>query len=205
MVLYQPFLIRVLNTLYPSDALANKERKVEISYENEYETQRVVSVGKGRQIVKQVRYRLLRSCIEYPSTSEYVKRESEMVSLYKVTPEGSNRVPDSQIKGVIEETIPEALKDVYFTDGDSAMSFIEAAATQGAKRKRVKDAIEALLGLSVLEQTAKHIDSATRKFQSKIDNTDYAEKSEKINDQLDGYSEDIDEWSEELKNIGKTK
>lgn len=186
--------------LYPSDALANKERKVEISVEIEFETERVVPVGKGRQIVKQMHYRLLRNCIEYPSTSEYVKRESEKVSLYEVTQKGTDRVPDSHIKGIIEETIPEALKDVYFTDGDSAMSFIEAAATQGAKRKRVKDAIEALLGLQVLEQASKHIDSATRKFQSKIDNTDYAEKSEKINDQLDGYSEDIDEWSEELKN-----
>ena len=33
--------------------------------------------------------------------------------------------------------------------GDSAMSFIEAAATRGVKRKRVSDAIEALLGLDV--------------------------------------------------------
>jgi len=184
--------------LYPSDALANGERKVEISVEIEFETEQVVSVGRGRSVSKAIRYRLLRSCIEYPSVNEYVQRESERVSLYEVTEKGTDRIPESQIKGIIEKTIPEALKDVYFTDGDSAMSFIEAAATQGAKRKRVKEAIEALLGLHVLEQTAKHIDSVTRRLQSKIDNTDYAEKCVKINDQLDGYSEDIDEWSEEL-------
>jgi len=187
--------------LYPSDTLAKRERKVEVSVEIEFETEQVVPIGKGKQKIKNVHYRLLRSCTEYPSTSEYVKREHEVVCLHEITGKGVERILDSSVKEIIENSIPGALKDVYFTDGDSAMSFIEAAATQGAKRKRVKDAIEALLGLKVLEQTVKHLDGATRRFGSKIDNTDYAQEYEKINDRLDNAKEDIKEWSEELNNI----
>jgi len=186
--------------LYPSDSLAKGERKVEISVEIEFETEQVVPIGRGKQQVKNVKYRLLRDCIEYPSTSEYVKREHESICLYEVTEKGTDRVLDSNVQGIIENSIPEALKDVYFTDGDSAMSFIEAAATQGAKRKRVKDAIEALLGLKILEQTVKHLEGATRRFHSKIDNRDYAKEFEKINDRIDGAEEDLRDWNEELKN-----
>lgn len=184
--------------LYPSDSLANGQRKVEISVEIEFETEQVLSTNKGQQRIENVKYRLLRICSEYPSTNEYVKRESESVVLFRITDNGTERILDSEVKSIVENSIPEALKDVYFTDGDSAMSFIEAAATQGAKRKRVKDAIEALLGLQVLENTLKHLDNVAKKFQSKIDNTDYADKLEEINDQLDGHNEDIEEWSQEL-------
>lgn len=184
--------------LYPSDSLAKGQRKVEVSVEIEFETEQVLSTHKGQQRIENVKYRLLRICSEYPSTNEYVKRESESVVLFRINDNGTERILDSEVKSIVENSIPEALKDVYFTDGDSAMSFIEAAATQGAKRKRVKDAIEALLGLQVLENTIKHLDNVAKKFQSKIDNTDYAEKLEKINDQFDGHNEDIKEWSQEL-------
>jgi DNA sulfur modification protein DndD len=187
--------------LYPSDSLAKGQRKVEISVEIEFETEQVLSTNKGQQRIENVKYRLLRICSEYPSTNEYVKRESESVVLFRINDNGTERILDSEVKSIVENSIPEALKDVYFTDGDSAMSFIEAAATQGAKRKRVKDAIEALLGLQVLENTIKHLDNVAKKFQSKIDNTDYADKLEEINDQLDGHNEDIEEWSQELTSL----
>ncbi len=184
--------------IYPSDALSQGKKKVEISVEIDFETDQVVPMGKGKQEIKTIRYRLLRSCIEYPSSNEIVKREVETKVLYEVTSEGVKRVLDSQVEAIIEDSIPEALKDVYFTDGDSAMSFIEAAAAQGVKRKRVQDAIEALLGLKVLENTIKHLDSTAKKFSANIDNTNYSEKLEGLNDKIDGSDEDITEWSEEL-------
>jgi len=187
--------------LYPSDALSRGERKVEISVEIDFETDQVVSVGKGKQEVQSIHYRLLRSCIEYPSLEENVKRETEIVTLNEITNQGTQRVLDSNVKSIIENSIPEALKDVYFTDGDSAMSFIEAAATLGVKRKRVQDAVEALLGLQVLETTIKHLDSSAKKFGALIDNTNYSVKLEELNDRIDGYDEDVSDWSEELNNL----
>ena len=155
--------------IYPSDAILNGIKKVEISVEIDFETDQIVSLGKGKQEIQTIQYRLLRTCTEYPSSDANVKREAELVQLYEVTNQGVKRVLDSNVKSIIENSIPEALKDVYFTDGDSAMSFIEAAASQGVKRKRVQDAVEALLGLQILETTIKHLDAAAKKFGSKID------------------------------------
>ncbi len=182
----------------PSDALSQGLKKVEISVEIEFETDQVVPIGKGKQEIKIVQYRLMRSCVERSSAEENVIRESEVVVLHEITPKGVNRILDSNVKGIIESSIPEALKDVYFTDGDSAMSFIEAAATSTVKRKRVQDAIEALLGLKVLETTIKHLDLAARKFSAKIDNRNYNKESEELNDKITSREEDIAEWTEEL-------
>ncbi len=187
--------------LSPSDAFEGDNRKVEVSVEIEFETEQVVPIGQGKQEIKNIRYRLLRSCTEYPSSSDDVQREEPRTAkLYEITDEGVDPVIESNVKEIIESSLPEALKDVYFTDGDSAMSFIEAAATQGAKRKRVQDAVEALLGLQVLERTVKHLESVVRKFQSKIDDTDYAKEFIEINEKLDWQENDIEEWSDELKN-----
>ena len=51
--------------------------------------------------------------------------------------------------------IPYTLKDVFFTDGDRALAFIEAS--QDAKRDRVQDAIRSLLGLELVEAAQKHV------------------------------------------------
>ena len=188
-------------SLYPSDALSRGEQKVEISVEIDFETDQVVSIGKGKQEIKKIQYRLLRSCIEYPSSNETFRREAETRVLYEVTPQGVDRVPDSQVDAIIENSIPEALKDVYFTDGDSAMSFIEAAATQGVKRDRVKQAIEALLGLKVLEDTIKHLNSAAKKFAEGIDDENYSKELERLNDIIDSCDEDITGWNGDLTNL----
>lgn len=188
-------------SIFPSDALSRGQNKVDISVEIDFETDQIIPIGKGKQEIKTVSYTLLRSCIEYPSTNAEVKRESEAKVLYEKTPQGVEKIMDSKVDAIIEDSIPETLKDVYFTDGDSAMSFIEAAATQGVKRKRVQDAIEALLGLRVLEKTINHLGKVADKFSRSIDDTDYRDKLETINDRIQSYEEDIDEWGNQLTDL----
>lgn len=187
--------------LYPSDSLSLGHKKVEVSVQIEFEMDQIVSLGRGNQQVNNCRYQLLRSCIEYPTEDRVVKRSNESVILYEITATGSEKVDGARVRSVIENSIPESLKDVYFTDGDSAMSFIEAAATQGVKRRRVRDAVESLLGLDVLEKTIKHVDRVAKKFAQKIDDTNYATELEKINDSIEGYQEDLEEWSGEHKEL----
>ena len=186
--------------LFPSD-MKETLQKIKASVEIEFETDQVVTLGRGTHELQKNQYRLLRTCIEYPSDGGDVRRESEAVVLFEVKPEGAERILDSDVEGIIESSIPWALKDVYFTDGDSAMSFIEAAATQGVKRKRVSSAIEALLGLDILKKTINHLGKAANKFSSMIDDTDYAKELEKYNDRIAGFEEDIGDWEKERKKI----
>lgn len=184
--------------LCPSDAIVRGLKKVEVSVEIEFVADRVVTLKKGLQKVQSCHFRLKRKCIEYPTADHTARREGEDLLLYEVTSEGVIKVPTIEVESIIENSIPFALKDVYFTDGDRAMTFIEAAASSTVKRGRVRKAIEALLGLKVLENTITHTKSAARKFSGQIDNTNYKVALEQLNDRIDGYDEDIDEWSEEL-------
>ncbi len=185
----------------PSDSLSLGHNTVEISVQIEFESDQVVSLGRGNQQVNTCRYQLLRTCVEHPVTSGTVNRDNEHVILYEVTSSGSVKIDGARVRAIIENSIPESLKDVYFTDGDSAMSFIEAAAAQGVKRRRVKDAVESLLGLDILEKTIKHVNRVAKKFAQQIDDTDYAKELEKINDAIDGYQEDLVEWDEEHREL----
>ncbi|MBO0612507.1 AAA family ATPase [Thiothrix fructosivorans] len=178
--------------LYPSDSLGQC-KSIEISVEIDFENEQVIPTGKGNQRIENCHYRLYRSCSEKLLNGAFI-RENEQLVLLEITADGTNPVQQNRINSIIENSIPEALKDVYFTDGDSAMSFIEAAATQGVKRRRVKDAIEALLGLELLEKTKRHINQVASKFSSQIDDTDYGKELQEVNDKIDGYTEDIIEW-----------
>lgn len=183
--------------LFPSD-LRDSEERVEVSVEIEFETEQVVTIGKSAQELQKRKYRLKRSCFEYKVEEENpIRREGENIVLFEIKPEGTERVLESQVSGIIESSIPIALKDVYFTDGDSAMSFIEAAATTGVKRKRVSAAVEALLGLEVLKSAASHLSKTANKFSSMIDDGDYKSELERLNDQISGWEEDVEEWESE--------
>src|SRR5690554_4470471 len=185
-------------SLFPSDETASGRKSIEVSVEIEFELEHVTSLGKGNHQYKKQVYRLIRVCNEGVPENNSIKRSGESVTLWKVTPSGTDRVLDSDVQPIIDTALPRSLKDVYFTDGDSAMSFIEAAASQGVKRKRVANAIESLLGLNIIDRTISHISSVSSKFGQEIDDKDYAQELEKIDDRIGFISEDVKEWTEEL-------
>ncbi|MCP4487143.1 MAG: AAA family ATPase [Gammaproteobacteria bacterium] len=187
--------------LFPAGLKASGDRNVEVSVEIEFTVESIRSVGRGGQDVEESTYRINRSCIEYADTSNGVRRESERTRMFKINSSGSEPVSEVESKRIIESALPEALKDVYFTDGDSAMSFIEAAATQGVKRKRVSNAVEALLGIETLNTTVQHLGTVSKRFSQEIDNTNYKAELEQLNDRIDSYAEDILEWEIESSDL----
>ncbi len=185
-------------SLFPADLKSEGVKKVEVSVEIEFVVDSVVSTGRGTSEIESKTYRLIRSCMEYPGDGSSQSRDAERVQMSLVTPSGTEIVPENEMQAIIAAGLPAALKDVYFTDGDSAMTFIEAAATAGVKRKRVSGAIESLLGIEILKATGSHLNQVAKKFSGEIDNTDYQAELEKLNDQIDGHQEDIAEWNLEL-------
>lgn len=181
-------------SLFPSDLIGHHQ-SVEVSVEIDFEVEQVTSSLRSQPLSVRNRYRLKRTCTEYPVIQGSPSRRSnEQYLLYEITAHGSNRVLDNEVQSIIENALPFALKDVYFTDGDSAMSFIEAAATDKIKRDRVANAIEALLGLKIIDNTITHLSTIERTFSSEIDNKDYANEVSRLHDNITSYREDIDEW-----------
>jgi DNA sulfur modification protein DndD len=181
-------------SLFPNDLKSSGVKRIEVSVEVEFEVDQIRRVGSGGKDTEKAKYRLERSCMENASELSLNRRESESVRMFKITASGSDPVPDGEASKIIENALPNSLRDVYFTDGDSAMSFIEAAASTGVKRKRVSNAIEALLGLDILKTTVRHLDNVSSKFSQEIDDTDHAKELEVLNDRIASWSEDIEEW-----------
>jgi DNA sulfur modification protein DndD len=101
---------------------------------------------------------LVRAATEQLSGTEW-KRSRGSVQLFNFTPAGDSPLADPE--AIIVDQLPPELREVFFTDGDRALSFIEAGLSTSTKRDRVQRAIHALLGLAVIESAQKHVkDSA---------------------------------------------
>lgn len=64
--------------------------------------------------------------------------------------------------------LPTSLRDIFFIDGDRALSFIETTDERSAKRDRVQRAVRQLLGLDILEKADNHVEAARRVARSAV-------------------------------------
>lgn len=106
-------------------------------------------------------YRLLRSATEQPR-GDLPNRSVDRVTLYKVTEAGLERIEPPEL--LVEQMLPIEMKNIFFTDGDAAMSFISPQLTRSSKRDQVRDAIRSLLGLGLLEAASDHIVGAKKRY-----------------------------------------
>ena len=138
--------------LHPIDWDAREGTRVPIIATVDFDvtTHRRTASG-TRTTVRQ--YRLIRSAFEeVDSTSG---RAGSTVKLFLLGESGSR--PIAAPETLIEEELPPDLREVFFTDGDRALSFIEADVARSTKRQRVERAIRSLLGLGVIDTGIKHV------------------------------------------------
>ena len=104
-------------------------------------------------------YDLVRSTLERPTTAGYFVVEGSDLMLLQQTSTGYKPVtnPTAFIKNRV---LPTSLKDIFFIDGDRALSFIEATDERSAKRDRVQRAVRQLLGLDILQKADGHVEAA---------------------------------------------
>ncbi|WP_290653586.1 AAA family ATPase [Idiomarina sp.] len=176
--------------LYPVSLAEDGQREIDIEVQIEFETEEVIS-RKGRTAINSKVYRLIRKCTEYVSTDgKKFERSQDDVRLYENTEEGFKPVIQSEISSRIERALPETLKDIYFTDGDKALTFIESTATGSEKRLRVQKAIESLLSMKDLEALIANLKSVKLGFLRNIDKSDYGQKLIEVETKIN----DNDDW-----------
>ncbi|WP_281222919.1 AAA family ATPase [Photobacterium sanguinicancri] len=206
--------------LYGSDVLKDKlyplsmvedakettdiETEVRIDFLTEEATTR-----HSKTIVSEKHYRLVRKAISTVSNGgkKHVQSQDDY-TLLESTHSGTQPVPRSQINSIIERTLPKHLKDIYFTDGDAALTFIESNASMSEKRIRVKKAIESLLSMKELESVIKNLKAIKITLAKQIDNTDYgaklleAEKKHQNNEEwIQGSVEELNDFIESKSNL----
>ena len=134
--------------LHPIDWDGAGGESVTISAEIDFE---VVSARSGRADT----YRIVRQSHDSVRGNTW-KRRPFALKLFQLGDTGSELIPYPEAR--VKRELPLELREVFFTDGDRALGFIEA--DTGDKRDRVQKAIRSLLGLDIIEQSLHHVHQA---------------------------------------------
>ncbi len=138
--------------LHPIDWDLSEGKRVSITATVEFElTTHRRTAGKMRE-TRQC-FRLVRSAFE--DVDSQSKRSPSTVKLFAFNNKGVSLMPSPE--STINDELPPELREVFFTDGDRALSFIEADVALSTKRERVQSAIRSLLGLGVINDAIKHV------------------------------------------------
>ena len=166
--------------LHPIDWNTADGNHVPISVEIDFET--VVPQRAGAESIE--RYRIIRSVHETLEGQEW-DRGTSTTRLFHLGDSGGEPIdyPEAQIK----EELPLELREVFFTDGDRALSFIEAATN--TKRDRVQKAIRSLLGLDVIEEALRHVNKAGSEVNKRAKESAANETVSQVASLLEGIAE----------------
>ena len=143
--------------LHPIDWDVSEGARVPISVQVDFETTSLRHSSRGMLESKHT-FRIIRSTFETLRGNDW-ERSPSTVKLFRLEDQGS--VPESYPEAIVADELPPELREVFFTDGDRALSFIEATVSVTTKRDRVQRAIRSLLGLGVIEDALKHVKKAS--------------------------------------------
>ena len=180
--------------LHPIDWQADEGKRVPITATVEFE---VTSVRRGSTGVRETkrRYRIERSAFEEVDETNW-RRGPSTVKLFALNETGAD--PIDAPEALINDELPPELRDVFFTDGDRALSFIEADVAVSTKRERVQRAIRALLGLGVIESAIKHVRKAGADVNKRAKESGVGGELTRIASRLETLDEEIMKHEGEL-------
>ena len=190
--------------LHPIDWQADEGKRVPITATVEFE---VTSVRRGPTGVRETRrrYRIERSAFEEVDETNW-RRGPSTVKLFALNETGAD--PIDAPEALINDELPPELRDVFFTDGDRALSFIEADVAVSTKRERVQRAIRALLGLGVIESAIKHVRKAGADVNKRAkvsgvggDLTRIASRLETLDEEFTEHEGELDDAKEQFANF----
>ncbi len=196
--------------LCPIDWNVSEGQSVSIMATVEFEltTHRQVS-GELRE--SRQRYRLVRSVIE--DVDSRSRQTNSTVKLFLLNDTGTT--PFDAPEAMINDELPPDLREVFFTDGDRALSFIEADATPSIKRNRVQRAIRSLLGLGAIDAAIKHVSNLVKEVNKKAKQAgsggeldrvasrleEIEDKWEKLKDELEDAKQQFNTFDEKVDEI----
>jgi DNA sulfur modification protein DndD len=181
--------------IHPIDWAAAESSQVPISVEIEYEVATSVRTPDGTPRQKRNRYRLVRATTEHVSGTDW-KRGRNVVQLFHCAAGGDT--PLNNPEAQIVDDLPPELREVFFTDGDRALSFIEAGLSATTKRDRVQRAIEALLGLSVIEAAQKHVRDAAMEVNRQARGITTSIDLRKVTEEIENSEQSSDKLKQDL-------
>jgi DNA sulfur modification protein DndD len=143
-------------------------------------------------------YRLLREVTETPDGAK-PNRTPDKVSLFEVTDAGVEKIDPPERR--IAEILPPEMQNIFFTDGDAALTFISPQLSRNSRRDQVQEAIRSLLGLGLLESTARHLAAAKKRFNTEVANASASEELAEITEKLTNAETKLAEDTDRLRDV----
>lgn len=129
------------------------------------------------------RFRLIRSLTDRVGSAT---RGKSTAQLFELTPRGNHEV---NVTAFLNNHMPPDLREVFFTDGDRALSFIEGR--RADQQRRVRGAIEQMMGLPLLEDGLEHVKSTERDIRAKANSVADNAELQKQQAELDALERSI--------------
>lgn len=198
--------------LHPIDWEASEGNRIPINAMVEFEVTNHRRVSGELRETRQ-RYRLVRSA--YEDLDSKSRRTASSVKLQALRDIGATNI--SAPESIIDDELPPELREVFFTDGDRALSFIEADVALSTKRDRVQRAIRSLLGLGVIDNAinhvrksmaeanrkAKRVSTSTELNQIASDLEEMEKEREKLEADLEDAKQQFDAFEEKINEIDR--
>ena len=177
----------------PIDASSGEAKSITVSVEIDY--------GMPDLAGDDTIYRLTRSMTETVKGGDWKKGRTD-VCLFHLKQTGADPMPNPDAH--ISPYLPEELREVFFTDGDRALSFIEGA--RGDQTERVEGAIRSLLGLGVIEKAHDDIHEVELGLNRKIRREAGNQNDLKaISERLVSLQEGIPQLEKEIDSLKKSR
>ena len=139
---------------------------------------------------------ILRREVEEKPAGDRPNRGQERVTLYEKTAAGADPIEAAESR--LAQMLPKEMIDIFFTDGDAAMTFISPQLSGNTKRDKVKEAIRSLLGLDLLERVAKRVSDAQSAVNRQISKNASSERLSAVTVDIENTTESKDQFAKSV-------
>ena len=182
--------------LHPLDWDRSEGDRVSIAVEIDFEVVSSERRPGGQLVDVPMMYRLRRA------TSDRVKEDGwepgpTSVELFQMTDSRSRPIDPPEAR--IRDELPQELREIFFTDGDRTLSFIEGDVSPSTKQRRVREAIQSLLGLELIENAQGHVRNARSEMNKQVRGSSSQSELNETVDRIASLEEDVKRLDAEVK------
>ncbi len=126
-------------------------------------------------------------------------RTKSLFTMYKQSNSGWTPVPNAEIR--LRQIMGSNLKDIFFLDGDRALTFITSDISKNDKRKLVRSAIRDMLDVEILEKVRSRVDKTISQIRTKERDFPEAKEVVETGDRVTELKNKLHKKEEKLKGI----
>jgi len=185
--------------LHPIDWEVQETEKVPVAGEIEFVHQFERRGSEGELITTEEWYLARRQVTERITGRDEWQRQDEDFSLFKITEAGHTPVEEGRLK--LEQMMESSVKDVFFTDGDRALTFISGELRPHRRKELVQEALRDMLGLDLLDNSINHLGNVVKDFRVDPNESVGSEELKQLGEELNDIEDDIDETEDNIEDL----